>query len=278
MKKFLLILLASVILIVAFAACGGLAKTSLPNGAIPVLSNYRSLTYLLPGDYDVSKFEDGTWARYKYNTYVACVDGCLAVMPTHTHGSSSDPYVSRNETFAFENVLGCASGVYLNGEKIINEKCIALLHSDLDQKMLVFTTAKDSSCIYELAREDRNQSFALTDNKLSLDSKTHLIYFDWKSPTYSSPSEVYVITAKGVLILDTDDYLNTQSGDFSSMDTTALPTPDWWKYVKPNNATETEDGTVFIGEREGVIGIAPDGTLTYYPIDYLAAMREPSEN
>lgn len=272
MKKTVISLLALIAIATSLIACHQTAKV--PQDAIPVLSNYRNLSYLTPGDYDESKFDDITWKRYGYTTYVTNVDGALAVMPAHTHGSSADPYVYRNETFAFENVLGCKSGIYLNGEKIIDEECVAILHSDLDCRMLVFTTAKNRSCIYEFTRSNRDEDFQLSNNQILFDSKMHLVYFTWPNQFYSSPSTVYVITANNVTILDTTDYMNTREGDFSSIDSTVLTPPSWWEFVKPNNATLTEDGTVFIGEREGVIGIAPDGTITYYPIDYQDAMRE----
>ena len=46
-----------------------------------------------------------------------------------------------------------------------------------------------------------------------------------------------------------------------------LETPDWWKYIKPNSATLLNDGSLFIGSLDGVVGIK-DGVITYYPIDF----------
>ena len=98
MKKLTSIIIIAIIFITSLVSCQNSEETELPNGAIPVLSNYPNLSYILPGTYDTSKHEDGIEARNGYSTYVTSIDGKLAVMPSHTHGSSSAPYVSRNTT------------------------------------------------------------------------------------------------------------------------------------------------------------------------------------
>ena len=102
MKKHITILLTLLILMFSLISCQNNKETELPEGAIPVLSNYPNLSYILPGTYDTSKYEDGIWARNGYSTYVTAVDGKLAVMPSHINGSSSAPYVSQSTVYSFE--------------------------------------------------------------------------------------------------------------------------------------------------------------------------------
>ena len=96
----------------------------LPEGAVSVLSNYLNISYILPGDYDVQKYEDGTWARYGYSTYVAESNGELVVMPNHSDYSSLAPHISQNVSYTYKDVTGDADGVYIDREVVISERCV----------------------------------------------------------------------------------------------------------------------------------------------------------
>ena len=113
MKKLTSIII-TIILITSLVSCQSNKETELPMGAIPVLSNYPNLSYILPSAYDTAKFEDGTWARNGYSTYVTTVDGKLAVMPIHVQESSSAPHISQSNAYTFENVKGGFDGVYVD--------------------------------------------------------------------------------------------------------------------------------------------------------------------
>ena len=127
MKKLVLILLSLVVLVTSLVACSKGTEEKLPEGAVPVLSNYSNLEYILPGEYDANKFEDGTWARYGFATLVAEVDGELAIMPAHTCGSSDSPYISKSEVYKFGDISGGDNGVFLGNELLIPEKSIQIV-------------------------------------------------------------------------------------------------------------------------------------------------------
>lgn len=271
MKKITSIIIITIILTISLVSCQNGKKAEIPDGAVSVLSNYPNMSYITPGAYDVSKFEDGAWAKNGYSTYVTSVDGKLAVMPNHVQGSSGAPYVSQNTSYTFENVKGDADGVYLDGAMIIAEKCVGMIHSYSKDKLLVFTTADDKGSVCLFERKEDGTSLMLSNQTISIDGNIDLIYYDWKNMNSDAPEEVYVITSKGIVILKTDSFLNTNAS-ISSIEAVSVKTPDWWQYVRPTSATKVSDGTVFVGEREGVIGIESDGTVTYYPIDYSKAM------
>ena len=272
MKKHIAILLALIILMVSLVSCHNGKKSDFPDGAVLVLSNYPNLSYILPGAYDTAKFEDGTWARYGYSTYVTAVGGKLAVMPSHVKGSSSAPYISQNNAYTFENVKGGFDGVYVDGVLSIDESCVGMIHSYAKDKLLVFTTAGGNGTVYLFERKEDGASLAVPKQTISVDGEIYLVYFDWENMNSDAPEKIYVITSKGVMILKTDSFLNTADASLSSVEMVSRQTPDWWQYIRPTNATKTDDGTVFVGEREGVIGISSDGTIQYYPIDYTRAI------
>lgn len=274
MKKFILIILSVIVLTASFAGCGKEPEETLPEGAITVLSNYPNLEHILPGEYDTSKFEDGTWARYGFATFVSEVDGELAIMPAHTCGSSDAPYISKSEVYKFGDISGGEDGVFLDDELLIPEMCVGMVHSYNLNRLLVFTTTDGASTVYSLSRETENEDYDLTENKISIDGKVFLVYYEWDSMFYDGPKKIFVVTSTGVSVLHTDEYLNSGRSEFSSIKVEKLITPEWWKYMRPTNGTRTDNGTVWIGEREGVIAINTDGSITYYPIDYFNAMCE----
>jgi len=268
MKKLTSIIIITIILITSFVSCQNNKETELPDGAIPVLSNYPNLTYILPGLYDTSKYEDGIWARYGYSTYVTAVYGKLAIMPSHVHYSSSAPYVSQDIVYSFENVKGDADGIYLDNRMVITEKCVGMIHSYSKEKLLVFTTSNGNGTIHLFEKKEGDTGLVLSEQIISIDGEIYLIYFDWENMNSDAPKEIYVITSKGIVVLKMNSFLNTSDESFSSIENVALEAPEWWQYIRPTNATKIDDGTIFIGEREGVICISTNGEIKYYPIDY----------
>ena len=277
MKKHITILLTLLMLMISLISCQNSKETELPEGAIPVLSNYPNLSYILPSTYDTSKYEDGIWTRNGYSTYVTVIDGKLAVMPNHTNDSSSAPYVSKSTVYTFENVKGDVDGVYIEGALTINKPCVGMVHSYSKDKLLVFTTENGNGIIHLFERNEGSTSFTLSEQTISIDGEIYLVYFDWENMNADAPEELYVITSKNVVILKTNSFLNTADASLSAVETVSLQTPDWWQYIRPTNATKIDDGTVFVGEREGVIGIDPDGSIKYYPIDYTKAIYDSSK-
>lgn len=272
MKKLVLIMLSLVMLATSLVACSKETEEKLPDGAVPVLSNYPNLEYILPGEYDTSKFEDGTWARYGFATLVAEVDGELAIMPAHTCGGSDAPYISKSEVYKLGDISGGDRGVFLGDELFIPEKCVGMVHSYNLHRLLIFTTTDKIGTIHVMEKDGESWDYFLTENKITIDGKILLVYYEWNSMFCDGPKKIYVVTSTGVSVLHTDEYLNNGRSEFSSIEVERLVTPEWWKYMRPTNGTQTEDGTVWIGEREGVIAINTDGSMTYYPIDYFDAI------
>ena len=280
MKKLLLPLLLLMLTLTLLTSCA----EKIPDGAVKVYSNYPNLSYLTPGDFDYSKSEDGTWARYGYNTYVTEVNGTLAVMPSHLHGNSRISHVEKLEAFALSgesetvgNILGNSDGVFLGGELVIEEECVGIFPSYLNERALVFTVADGSTKIHLFEREDTQSSWALTDHSLAFDGETELFYGYWPSQFYDAPNTLYVVTDKNLTVLESDGDLTAYSGGELSLTVKTVDVPEWWSYLKPTSMIRTEDGTIFVGEREGVVGIrySTDACeITYYPINYPVAMRE----
>lgn len=274
MKKVKIIIAITIvfIMIMALVSCNKSTEENYLDGAIPVLSNYPNLSYLLVGEYDILKYGDGTWARNGYSTYVTEVNGKLAVMPSHVHESSSAPYVYQDMVYSFENVKGDKEGIYLDNRMVVTKKCVGMVHSYSKEKLLVFTTADGNGTIHLFEKKEGDTGLALSEQMIFIDGEIYLIYFDWENMNSDAPKEIYVITSKGVVVLKMNSFLNTSDESFSSIENVAIEAPEWWQYIRPTSATKTDDGTVFVGEREGVIGISSDGTIQYYPIDYTIAI------
>lgn len=147
-----------------------------------------------------------------------------------------------------------------------------MVHSYNLNRLLVFTSTDSAGTVHFFSRENENEDYSLTERKLSLDGKVSLVYYEWDSMFYDGPKKIYVVTSTGVSVLHTDEYLNSGKSDFTSIEVERLVTPECWKYMRPTNGTQTDDGTVWMGEREGVIAIHADGSIAYYPIGYFDAI------
>ena len=94
------------------------------------------LSRLKLGEFDPSVHEDGTLARRKEAYYVGNADGELVVFHIRT---GNIPNVRQSEEFSFDSILGNARGVYIDGEAVVQEKCIGILPNYDQDKLLVFT-------------------------------------------------------------------------------------------------------------------------------------------
>lgn len=272
MKRYMAVLLAMLLLAGACVSCGRGGEEVLPEGAVPVLSCYPHLSYLLPGDYDTARYEDSTYARRGYATYVAEVDGQLAILPSHAEGSSTAPRLTRDTVYGFDGLRGGSDGIFLDGTLLVGEACVGMVHSYFGDRLLAVTTTEQGGTVRFFERTGEGETWRLSERTLEVDGEIRLLYYRFPSMNHDAPGTLYLITSEGVILLKTDGYLNRAQGDPASVEAEVLAVPDWWQYVRPTGAAETADGTVFVGEREGVIGIAPDGTLTYYPLDYAEAI------
>ncbi len=261
MKNVVFILLLAFILS-AFVSCS--RGNNLPDGAISVYSSYPNLDHLVAGEFNMSIREDPQFARYGYNTYVAAVNGKLAVLSSNDHGSSNAPYVGTAEQFFFDSFSGGNNGVFLDGHMLIDEPCMALIPSQYRNKLLIIT----ANAVY--AAEKQNEKWELQSNSLTFGSNIHMAFCDWESINEDAPNELYLITETDLVVLSGGDFLNDNITEISKLQKQTLETPEWWSSIRPTSAVKTDDGTLFIGELGGVIAVRDE--ILYYPIDYSDAI------
>ena len=241
------------------------SDTTLPPDAIPVLSNYPNLTYLVPGDFDADLSQDPQWAKHGYSTYVAEVDGKLAVMPDHSDGSSTSPGVEAGQCYYVGDLWGGAKGVFVAGGAVISEPCIGMVTSADGTRVLVFTTADEKSKVHAFEKE--GGGWSVQDDSIVLDGRLHLLFLNWPNANYDPPEKVYLLTDRSIIVIRSQDYLLCR-GDFSTISAEALPVPEWWGMVEPTSAVQINQ-ELFVGDRQGIIKfVLENGTATYYPIDY----------
>ena len=240
---------------------------TLPEGAIEVYSGYPLLKYIVPGEIDMGKVEDGTWARYGYRAYVGKLDDKLVIMPSHDHGSSSATDVSHSEWYDYFNLSGGDHGVFLDGKKIIDAPCQGIMSTGSDKVALVFTTNGNESTVHVFKKETAEGNFEKLYKEIKLEGKL-LLYFINRIHHYDPhPNDLYILTSTSVVVMKNFGRITAEPSDSNPYEMITLETPDWWRYIRPNSATMLNDGTIFVGSNDGVVGIK-NGIITYYPIDF----------
>ena len=271
MKKTLLIVFIACLTVILLAGCDGEnATTELPEGAVKVAAAYPNLEYILPGEFEYDLREDPQWNRMGYNTYVAEVNGMLCVLPEHSIGNSTTLYIYKNTQYRLgQSVEGDRHGVYIGGECVLEQACVGMIADVMQRKALVFTVDNGATYVYS-ADESEISGIGHT-----LGGELQLVCCDWDNINANSPKQIYLVTDTEILIMDADKYLNyNESLDTVTFESIAVP--EWWKYIDVTSAAIAGDGTLFIGERCGVIGVR-DGVVTYYPIDYRSACQTIAE-
>ena len=145
------------------------------DSAIAVLSCDKMVSHIYSGEYNVSNFDDGTAERTHPAVYVANVNGTLAILPHHPHFSSPVPGVQTNAEYIFENLCGSSRGVFCNGESVIIEVCIGMIPSSDRDKLLVFTTTKDSGAIHLFERTP-DDTLALSPEKIHINEALRFFF------------------------------------------------------------------------------------------------------
>ena len=54
-------------------------------------------------------------------------------------------------------------------------------------------------------------------------------------------------------------------GNLATATLESVPAPDWWQYIRPNSAV-TVNGTLFIGEKYGIVRVDQKMNFQYYPV------------
>ena len=245
--------------------------TTLPEGAIEVSSSFPGMTHLVPGEFDDSVHGDGTALRYYCYVYVGTVNGKLCVLSNHPKGNSKVHDVIIARQCRYDAFVGDADGVRLNGETILDAPCVGMIPSYNNDALMILTASAERSVIYTAERTETG--WQLCDNTLTVDGKLLLCEAAWPNLFYTAREDIYLLTDKGITVLHARAYLDGMS-DFDSVTTEEIAVPDWWGESVLTNVTRADDGTVFVGEQFGVIGIK-DKTVTYYPIRYYGTHFSP---
>lgn len=198
------------------------------------------LSQLKLGEFDNSIVEDGIFARTKTAYYVGNSNGKLSVSHIRI---GNIPNVLQSKEFSFDSILGNARGVYIDGEVVIQEKCIGILPNYDQDKLLVFTV--NGVYLFE-----KTQDNWLLSNKYISISGAAMIYTEWENMAYDAPEKVYLITKSSVIVLDTYLFLN-ENAPFSGISMTTIPVPDWFAFLSPTSAVLIES-TLYIGDKHGI--------------------------
>lgn len=244
-----------------------ITSETLPEGAIEVYSGYPLLKYIVPGEIDMGKVEDGTWARYGYRAYVGKLEDKLVIMPSHNYGSSSASDVSHSEWYDYFNLSGGEHGVFLDGKKIIDAPCQGIMSTASDRVALVFTTNGNDSTIHVFEKETADENFEKICKEIKLEGKFLLYFINLIHHYNPHPNDLYILTSTSVVVMKNFGFITAEPSDSNPYEMITIDTPDWWQYIRPNSATMLDDGTIFVGSSDGVVSIKDD-VITYYPIDF----------
>ena len=240
---------------------------TLPKGAIAVYSAYPTLKYIIPGEFDISKTDDSTWARNGYRSYVGVYNGKLVIMPNHNIGSSGVDGVYRTMTYTTFNISGNKNGVYLGSERILDCECKGIILTPSKKIALVLTTNGTDTTVYIFEKEAADGEFDKSFKELKLEGELELYFINFKNGFYPLPDDLYILTSTGVYVMENYHNITSDTTESSPYRLVTIDTPDWWSHARLLNVAMTDDGTLFVGDFDGVIGIK-DNVITYYPLQY----------
>ncbi|MBR2987029.1 MAG: hypothetical protein IKC63_03320 [Clostridia bacterium] len=240
--------------------------TTLPEGAIGVLSNYPGLHYLVPGEFDHELRYDGTVGRAHPMTYVGLVSNQLSVLSNHGIGNSPIPHVSESVEYRFEDFCAGRDGIFLNGTKFIDADCVGMIPASDGKTVLFVTRDSENSTLFFAKRGD--DGWTLLDRTVAVEGRVLLVECNWGQSFGYTLDKVHLITDRNVTVLHIVEYFEYENGTVDAVRTEVIAVPAWWHEIMPTSAVLLPDGTLFIGEKLGVIGIK-DGVVTAYPVDFL---------
>ena len=255
MKRVCMKVVITLVLAVGLCSCFACEK---PFEEGVLLCSSYGFSKLYESNFDICFVEDGTWARKNFSFFVTSFDGTLAVLPNHEHLVSKVPYVQQSNELIFENIRGNKRGVFIDEEIIIEDKCICLLHSYDENRLLIFC----ENGIY--CMEKSADVWLLMDKCIPMNG-AQMVYFSWPSMSYDAPDNVYIINETGITVMRTDDVLN-KKGDFDELYFFQVFGPDWFPYVRATSATLIDD-ILYIGDNNGVVSVnLKNETYKYYQV------------
>lgn len=274
MLKKVLILLAACLTLMPSVACT--RSDDAGSGAIPenALSVYapmgEGMTYILPGAYPADTAEDAEALKQGYNVFVSRsnTDG-LVLSPNRNEGLGATAHTDRGTYYRSGDWFGYDGGVYLGGEKVIEEACVGMIAAQNEgSAVLIFTNTEQGSYVYGAVLEE-GEWILRRDDRIELGSKIRLIYYDWPCQlvlTHAPAETMYIVTEDELIALAVGAYLESGPSDLGSIAKTVAKTPDYWRHLSPTSAVEW-NGKLYIGDRFGVVEYEKSTQrFAYYPI------------
>ena len=270
MKK---IFLPILLFVLSLVSCSAEAK-EIPAGALAVNAPSEEVHYLMPGDYPDSYAEDGESFKWGYNVFVSKLNNSdtLLLSGNRNEGLGRTALTDSGTYYKSGDWFGCAEGVFLNFEKVIDEECVGMVASmNQGNEILIITNTKDNSYVYSAKRAE--EQWVVDEHPMELGAPTKFIYYDW--PLYPimshAPSDVmYVITERDLILLSVGEYLDAPLGESPAVTKTVVKTPAYWHYLRPTSAVMLND-RLYIGDMFGVLAFDESTKdFTYYPADIRA--------
>ena len=257
-------------------------EPSVPQGALEVYSAYPGLQYLMPGEFQLENRPnyDMPW------TNVAVLNGRLSVYGEDRDGEYGQNIVKAGQDFQCFWLRGDSTGVYVFQQStqrerlLVDEYCLGILHAN--NWCLFFTESNGypnpQLSIRGFVADHETENHRVSE-PLIVDGSAYLFAASWTiNYELDTPKVVYLVSDDNFteLRINTSKPMDDQLSNITVIE---HELPDWWVKAAEKrelwftNMVLMEDGTVYIGERCGVIGVK-DGVFTYYPINYQEAMQE----
>ena len=267
--KHLSVALALLLMLLTLSACQAKPDTSTPVDAPTVYSNQRDGRVILqPGEFPYYSTDDSETIKRRFNAYVTdTYDGIFVEGETYTtyNGGLAD-YASHRITYICGKWKGDTSGVYLDGELVIDGVCVGFLSSPHQDTVLIFINRDDSTLVYGATLN--GETWTVSPQPLvSAAGNTSILYLRWHSSNMDCPDFVYVVTDQTVARFTVGDFVSHGQDRIETVTVREYTAPDYWEHVHPNSVTLMGD-YFFIGGRFGVTAMNVEtGDFYFYPIN-----------
>ncbi len=257
-------------------------EAPIPEGAIPVHSNYPNLQYLIPGAFHSSERTsyDAPW------NHVAVLDGQLSVYGEDYRDERGLNIVKAGVEHNCFRLRGDSTGVYQfneaaqSWEMIIEEYCVGLYHANHWCLILTYSSQKAGhTSVRGFLYDDEADRSYLTE-PLDFEGYAVLSAARWGNFDMDREKVVYAVSGRNFTELRFDPFVpdpESLGKQIRGITVVQHELPEWWVKAEKNrdlhftNMVVMEDGAVYIGEKNGVIGMR-NGVITYYPIRHREVM------
>lgn len=265
---------AIAILLALTAACCVSCNGEAEQEELVVRDLSGEVTEFVAGEYPWALAEDGESFRWGYNVYVSKTNAEreLVISGNRYEGLTDTPQTEHGEYYRSGDWFGYDGGVFLGGEKMLDEACVGMVASEFDgNAVLIFTNTADNAYVYSAKKSDGQWSLD-REGRMELGSRVQLIYYSWPSSTHAPAKTMYLVTDSQLVQLSVGTYLGSRESDFGTVVKSVVETPDYWRMLDPTSAVELH-GKLYIGDMFGVVEYDPAaGTFLYYPVVSLAVV------